>query len=107
MTNLPPGNTEQATNKPIPEHPSRQQGDCDIQGCPPIETFREPDLVPRPPISNSRTSSKANGKGGGKGSSGKRIVASGRNSGSTSRKKKPKKTPSKKTMLKRISSKLR
>jgi hypothetical protein len=105
MTSLPSGNIDQASNMPTPERPSRVQGDFDIQGCPPIEVFREPDLLPRAAISNSRTSSKANGKGSGKGSSGKRIVASGRNGGSTSRKKKPKKSPRKKTILKRISSK--
>jgi hypothetical protein len=105
MTNQPSGNTDQATNKPTSEHPSNVHGDFDNQGCPPIETFREPDLVLRPPAPHSRTSSKANGKGGSKGGSGKRIAQSGRPNGGTSRKKKPKKNTNRKTMLKRISSK--
>src|ERR1035441_3487002 len=65
MTNQPSGNTDQATNKPTSEHPSTVQHDLNNQGCPPIETFREPDLAPRPATSNSRTSSKSKGAGGG------------------------------------------
>jgi hypothetical protein len=110
MTNLSSGNTDQSTNKPSREHPSTMQGDFDNQGCPPIETFRELDFVPRPSTSNSRPSSKANGKGGGKGSggkggNGKRIAVSCGNNLRASRKRKSRKKTNQKIILKRIFSK--
>jgi hypothetical protein len=102
--NQAPGKTDKAANTPRFVPPLALQDDFDNQGCPPIETFREPDLAPRPSASIPRPSSKANGKSGGKGSGGKGNVRYG-GSGRTSRTKKPKKKSKKETMLKRFSSK--
>lgn len=93
-TNQPPDNSEPKQSV----EPTSAINELD--GCPPIEAFREPDFPVMPLRSNSRTPTKGASKSGGKSGGGKTLrVSSMGNSGSL-RKKKPKKVM-KKSMLKR------
>lgn len=93
MTNQTSGDIDHAANEPSAEHPSTVQGNSENRTCPSIDVFRDPDLVPRTPISNARNSNKANGKVSSKGSDDKGFHVSHGNSGRTPKKKKPKKSP--------------
>ena len=92
-------NANQTSGIPDQNPDSETTPAADIQGCPSIEVFREPDPVNAQTLLISRTPNRGNGKGGGKGGGGKslRLYVGGR--GST-RKKKPKNT-TRKSMLKR------
>jgi hypothetical protein len=105
MTNQTSGDVDRAASESSAEHPPTVQGNFDGRSCPPIDIFREPDLVPSPSISNAPNSSGANGNTGRKTGEVKRFMVFGGNSKRTPKKGKPKKSLNGKSRVKRFSSK--